>query len=222
MVMQAYKDVAKLGAPAAATIEVVAGVDLPGFTMTFSRNEEIFGEEEPADFIYRVVEGVARTVRILSDGRRQISAFHMAGDVFGLEMGEAHRFTAEAVSQCKIALIRRPALERVVERDISAARKVWALTSRDLHDAQDHLLLLARRSATERVCTFLLDIAARSARGDLVDLPMSRLDIADYLGLTIETVSRTLTQLEREGTIGLPNCRQVVLRDRPAIARDAA
>jgi CRP/FNR family nitrogen fixation transcriptional regulator len=146
----------------------------------------------------------------------------MPGDVFGLEMGETHRFTAEAVSPCKVALIRRPALDRVVERDINAARKVWALTSRDLHDAQDHLLLLARRSASERVCSFLLDIAARAGRGDLVDLPMSRLDIADYLGLTIETVSRTMTQLERDGVLSLPNCRQVVLHDRSAMMGDGA
>ncbi|MEO6339663.1 MAG: helix-turn-helix domain-containing protein [Caulobacteraceae bacterium] len=216
--MQVFKDVAKVGSPAFGGVELGTGLDLPGFTMTFARNEEIFGEEEPADFIYRVIEGVARTVRLLSDGRRQISSFHTAGDVFGMEWGEVHRFTAEAVTACKVAVIRRPALDRAVERDASAARTVLALTSRDLCDAQAHLLLLTRRSASERVCAFLLDLAARAGRGDLIDLPMSRLDIADYLGLTIETVSRSLTQLERDGVIGLPNCRQVVLRDRAAMA----
>ena len=215
--MQAYKDVAKVGSPAVGTVDVGSGLDLPGFVMTFSRNEEIFGEQEPADFVYRIVEGAARSMRVLSDGRRQISAFHLAGDVFGLEIGDVHRFTAEAVGDCKVALIRRPALERAVERDMAAARLMWTLTSQDLCEAQGHLLLLTRRSAAERVGAFLLDMAARMGRGDVFDLPMSRLDMADYLGLTIETVSRSLTQLERDGAIGLPTCRKVVIRDRAAL-----
>ena len=214
--MQVYKDVAKLGSPAAG-VEMGLGLDLPGFAMTFSRNEEIFGEEEPADFVYRIIEGAARTMRVLSDGRRQIAAFHLPGDVFGLEIGELHRFTAEAVTDCKVALVRRPVLDRAVERDAAAARRLWALTSRDLAEAQAHLMLLARRGAAERVGAFLVDLADRTGADDLVELPMSRLDIADYLGLTIETVSRTLTQFERDGSIELPSCRRVVLRNRAAL-----
>jgi CRP/FNR family transcriptional regulator, nitrogen fixation regulation protein len=216
--MQAYKDVAKFGSPMAAPDRMGLGVDLPGFTMTFSRNEEIFGEQEPADFVYRMVEGVARSMRVLSDGRRQIDAFHLPGDVFGLEIGAVHRFTAEAVSACKVALARRPALDRAVAQDAAAARMLWALTSHDLCEAQAHLLLLTRRSASERVCAFLLDMLDRTGGGHTVELPMSRLDIADYLGLTIETVSRTMTQLERDSLIALPSCRRVVVRDRAALA----
>jgi CRP-like cAMP-binding protein len=212
--MKAHHDVAKIGSPAGSAVELGFGIDLPGFTMTFSRNEEIFGEQEPADFVYQVVEGVARTMRVLSDGRRQISGFHLPGDVFGLEIGDVHRFTAEAVSDCKVALVRRPALDRAVQRDAACARRLWALTSRDLVDAQEHLMLLTRRSAAERVCAFLLDMAHRAGDSQAFDLPMSRLDIADFLGLTIETVSRTLTQLERDGAIELPSCRHVVIRAR--------
>jgi CRP/FNR family nitrogen fixation transcriptional regulator len=214
--MKAHHDVAKIGSPAG-SVEMGFGLDLPGFTMTFSRNEEIFGEQEPADFVYQLIEGTARVMRVLSDGRRQIGAFHLPGDVFGLEIGDVHRFTAEAVSDCRIALVRRPALDRAAERDAACARRLWALTSRDLADAQEHLMLLTRRSASERICAFLLDMSHRSGDADAFNLPMSRLDIADYLGLTIETVSRTLTQLERDGAIELPSCRHVVIRDRDGL-----
>jgi CRP/FNR family nitrogen fixation transcriptional regulator len=215
--MQVQKDIARCGTPSGGTVDMGRGLDLPGFIMTFSRNEEIFGEQEPADFVYQVVEGVARTMRVLSDGRRQISAFHQAGDVFGIELSDVHRFSAEAVTECRIALVRRPALDRAIARDTVAARSLWSLTSQTLADAQEHLLLLTRRSAAERVAAFLLDMAEASGDSRAIDLPMSRLDIADYLGLTIETVSRTLTQFERDGVIALPSSRHVVIRNRAAL-----
>jgi len=192
---------------------------LPGFVMAFSRNEEIFGEEESADFVYKVVSGAVRTVRILSDGRRQVGAFHLAGEIFGVELGETHRFSAEAVVDCKIALVRRSVVERAADQQAGAARELWALATRDLARLQDHMLLLGRKSANERVSAFLLEMADRTDRTDFVELPMSRADIADYLGLTIETISRTLSQLERDGSIALPSCRRVLLHDRAALAR---
>ncbi|MGH7024126.1 MAG: helix-turn-helix domain-containing protein [Caulobacteraceae bacterium] len=197
-------------------IEIANGLALPGFVMTFDPNEEIFGEEEPADFVYKVVSGAVRTTRLLSDGRRQIGAFHMAGDVFGLEAGETHRFSAEAIAPSEIALVRRVALDRAADRDTAAARELWALTSRELEDLQDHMLLLGRKNAAERVGSFLLKLARRGASA-IIELPMSRGDIADHLGLTLETVSRTLSQFARQQTISLPSARQVVVRNPAAL-----
>ena len=215
--IRSYHEAPATGAMGSRDVQVLAGLNLPGFVMSFSRNEELFGEEEPADFVYRVISGAVRTTRLLSDGRRQVAAFHLPGDVFGLELGEAHRFSAEAVADCEIALIRRSAVERLAEWDGAAARRLWRLTARDLEQLQDHMVLLGRKSAVERVAAFLLEMAERAPAGDGLDLPMSRTDIADYLGLTIETVSRTLTQLERDGMIALPTSRHIVLHDRAGL-----
>jgi len=184
------------------------------FTMRFSRNEEIFAEEEEADFVYQVVSGAVRDVRIMSDGRRQIGAFHLPGDVFGLECGDRHRYSAEAVVDAEMALVRRSVLDKAADADGAAARRLWAITSGDLQRLQDHMLLLGRKSAIERVASFLASMARRGALDTVVDLPMSRTDIADYLGLTIETVSRTLTQLERDHAISISGSRHIVLHDR--------
>lgn len=198
-------------------VELAPGVELSCSILRFSRNEEIFAEEEDADFVYKVLRGAVRDVRILSDGRRQIGAFHLAGEVFGLECGEHHRYSTEAVVDCEIALVRRSVLDEFVERDARAARKLWGLTARDLQRLQDHMLLLGRKSAIERVAAFLIDLSSKGPTADAIDLPMSRSDIADYLGLTIETVSRTLTQLERERAISMPSARHIVLHERLAL-----
>jgi len=132
-------------------VELATGVSLPCSILQFARNEEIFAEEEDADFVYKVISGTVRDVRILSDGRRQVGAFHLAGEVFGLDCGESHRYSAEAVVDCEIALVRRSALDKAVDADGAAARKLWGLTSRDLQQLQDHMLLLGRKSAVERV-----------------------------------------------------------------------
>lgn len=200
-------------------VEIFPGFTLSGFTMRFERNEEIFGEEEEADFAYKVVSGAARTFRVLSDGRRQVVGFHLAGEIFGLERGALHRFSAEAVSDCVVTLVRRSALDKAAAADGGAARWLWGLASHEMERLQDHALLLGRKTATERVAAFLLEMAERSPAVGGVDLPMSRSDIADYLGLTVETVSRTLTQLERDHTIAIPSSRKILLQDRGALAQ---
>jgi CRP/FNR family transcriptional regulator, nitrogen fixation regulation protein len=191
-------------------------IDTMGASMTFARNNEIYGEGEPADFVYNVVSGAVRTSRILADRRRQIGSFHLAGDVFGLEVGKEHTFSAEAVSETKVLVIKRSALVGLASRDGEVARELWTLTGRELARAQERIVLLIK-SAQERVVAFLLEMAERRPAGEAIELPMSRQDIADYLGLTIETVSRTLTALESEAAIALPNSRRVLLRNRPAL-----
>lgn len=193
-------------------------VELMGALMPFARNSEIYGENEPADYLYKVVGGTVRTYKVLFDGRRQIGGFHLAGDIFGFETGEEHTFSAEAITDCKILVIKRSTVIALAARDNDIARQMWALTARELQRVQDHIMVLIK-SAQERVAGFLLEMADRVSGGGAVELPMSRQDIADYLGLTIETVSRTLTQLEKTAAIELPTSRRIVLRNRSALKR---
>ena len=196
----------------------VGAIELMGTAMPFARNAEIYGENEPADYLYKVVSGAVRTYKVLVDGRRQIGAFYLPGDIFGLESGAEHSCSAEAITDSRIVVIKRSAVVALAARDNEVARQMWALTARELQRAQDRILVLIK-SAQERVAGFLLEMASRTAGSVAIELPMSRQDIADYLGLTIETVSRTLTQLEKAATIELPSSRRVLLRNRSALTR---
>jgi CRP/FNR family nitrogen fixation transcriptional regulator len=193
-------------------------IDSMGAPMTFRRNAEIYGENEPADYLYKLASGAVRTSKLRSDGRRQIGAFYLPGDVFGLENGEMHRFSAEAITDSKVLVIKRSAITALAARDNHVARELWSVTSRELERVQEHLTVLVK-SAEERVVGFLLELAKRAPGATQVQLPMSRQDIADYLGLTIETVSRTLTRLEGLSAIALPSARCVVLRDQATLGR---
>jgi len=159
-----------------------------------------------------------RTYKVLNDGRRQIGAFYLAGDIFGLEVGSEHTFSAEAIVDCKILVIKRSTVVNLAARETDVARQLWAMTASELQRVQDHIMLLIK-TAQERVAGFLLEMAKRAPAGNEIDLPMSRQDIADYLGLTIETVSRTLTQLENSAAIAVPSSRRIVLRNRAALTR---
>ena len=205
-------------APLAATVKQTGTIELMGACMSFARNSEIYGENEPADYLYKVVSGTVRTYKVLVDGRRQIGAFYLPGDIFGLETGDEHTFSAEAIGDCKIIVIKRSAVLALAARDNDVARQMWALTARELHRVQEHSLVLIK-SAEERVAGFLLEMADRGAGGGTVELPMSRQDIADYLGLTIETISRTLKHLEDAATIEVPKRRRILLRNRSALRR---
>ncbi|MBX9776502.1 MAG: helix-turn-helix domain-containing protein [Xanthobacteraceae bacterium] len=204
--------------PPVRTDPLASSIELIGAPMSFARNEEIYGEKEPADYLYKVVSGTVRTYKVLSDGRRQIGAFYLPGDIFGLETGDEHTFSAEAITVAKVLVIKRSAVVALAARDNGVARQLWTLTSRELERVQDRILLLIK-TAQERVASFLLEMADRIQSTNEVELPMSRQDIADYLGLTIETVSRTLTQLENAAVIALPASRRVVLRNRAALSR---
>jgi CRP/FNR family nitrogen fixation transcriptional regulator len=187
-----------------------------GAPMSFGRNAEIYGDGEPADYLYKVVSGAVRTSKILADGRRQIGAFYVPGDIFGIEAADEHTSSGETIVESKVLVIKRSALVGRAAHDNDLARELWALTGRELARVQDHVLLLIK-TAQERVAGFLLEMADRGPNDEAVELPMSRQDIADYLGLTIETVSRTLTGLESAATIALPSSRRVVLRNRAAL-----
>jgi len=193
-------------------------IELMGAVMPFARNAEIYGENEPAEYLYKVVGGAVRTYKVLNDGRRQIGAFYLPGDVFGLEIGSVHSFSAEAISECKVMLIKRSTLVALAARSHDVANQLWTMTAKELQRAQGHIMLLIK-TAQERVAGFLLEMASRAPACNTVELPMSRQDIADYLGLTIETVSRTLTQLENSAAISVPSSRRIVLRNQAALTR---
>jgi CRP/FNR family nitrogen fixation transcriptional regulator len=180
-----------------------------GAVLHFRADREIFADGESADTFFKVVSGTVRTCKFLNDGRRQIEAFYGPGDVFGFERDGIHHLSAEAVSECNLVAYRRRGVEAAFAEDGELARQLLNYALHSATDAQSHALLLGRRGAAEKVAAFLLEWMGRSGEPALAALPMSRQDMADYLGLTIETVSRTLSQFEREGLISIPNARQI-------------
>jgi CRP/FNR family nitrogen fixation transcriptional regulator len=170
-----------------------------GPVQRFGQDQEIYGEGDPANAFFKVVSGVVRTCKFLSDGRRQIDAFYIAGDIFGLEAGTEYTLSAEAVCDCSIVSYRQRG--KLAANDASLSHQFFSYAMRSLARAQEHALLLGRRSAVEKVAAFLIEWAGYSPDSKVISLAMTRQDIADYLGLTIETVSRTLSQLERDSFI---------------------
>lgn len=206
--------------PAAEARGLSGAFEMFAAPMNFGRDEEIYGEGEPAEYLYQVVRGAVRATKMLEDGRRQIGAFYRAGDFFGLEAGDDHSFSAEAICTSVVRLAKRSSIVAMAARDTTLAAELWASTARSLRGAQDHMLLLGRKTAEERLATFLMSLAGAAANGQIVvELPMSRQDIADYLGLTIETVSRTFTKLEDTATIALPSSRRIVVRSPSGLQR---
>ena len=200
-------------------VSLSSSVGMIGASVPFARNMEIYGEDESAEYLYKVVSGIVRTYKVLNDGRRQIGSFYLPGDIFGLEFGGEHTFSAEAVADSKIQVIKRSAVIALAARNKEIARQLWRMTATELQHAQNHIMLLVK-TAQERVVGFLLEMAERIGVSEF-DLPMSRQDIADYLGLSIETVSRTVSQLENSGAIAVPTSRprHIVLRSRGALNR---
>lgn len=186
----------------------------------YKKGAEIYGEKEPADYVYQVRMGAVRSHKLLSDGRRQIGAFHLAGDIFGLENGGQHRFTAEAIVDTGVRLIKRHSLEVVAENDAVVAKNLLSMTTDNLQHAEDHMLLLGRKTSLERVAAFLIEMDQRLSAAGVMALPMSRRDIADYLGLTLETVSRAISHLHGLGILGFigNSQRQIVLLNRQQLA----
>lgn len=189
-------------------------------TIAIAANAEVFGEGDPANHLYRVESGVIRICRYLVDGERQISAFHFPGDVFGLEAEDFHRFAAEAVTPASVTSI---ALHDALAPDGcgGATGELWRIALRSLSETLEHMMA-SRRSAAARVAIFVLKMAERQPGCEEIPLPMSRSDIADYLDMTIETVSRTLTQFREEGVIRLASARRILILDPHALNGIAA
>ncbi|MBX3485851.1 helix-turn-helix domain-containing protein [Phenylobacterium sp.] len=194
--------------------------DRHGVRMAYARNEEIYAQDDAVELLYRVVRGVVRTSRVTADGRRQVGAFYYPGDLFGLEPGPDHRFGAEALDDCEILVVRRSAV-RAAAGDAELDRAILEAQRLEMERLQDHVVMLGRKSARERVASFLMSIAQRGG-DDHADLAMGRQDMADYLGLTIETVSRMLTQLQGEAIVAFPSSRRFEIRKWTALEALAA
>jgi CRP/FNR family transcriptional regulator, nitrogen fixation regulation protein len=192
-----------------------------GVVRSYPRKSQIIREDEAADHVYEVVSGTVCTCKMLREGRRQIAGFYFAGDIFGLESAKQHAVAVEAITSAQVRIFKKRALNALASSNLEVADRLLALTTRELARKQDHLLLLLSATAEERIICFLIEMTQRASprEDDRIDLPMSRRDIADYLGLTIETVSRTLWDLERRGAIKIKGYRSVVLR-RPRQAAD--
>lgn len=196
------------------TTPVMAGVmEQIGIRMDFAKGSEIFGQDEDTDLLHSVVKGAVRTTRLLRDGRRQIGDFYFDGDLVGVETGAVHRFSAEALADCSIRVARRSAC-RMAYRAGAFDGALLEATQRELERTQNHLLALEHKSACERVASFLLAFAHRK-RADFLSLPMGRQDIADYLDLTIETVSRMVSHLQSLQVVEFKGSREfrVIRRD---------
>jgi len=174
-------------------------------TSFYPSGTEIYAQGGKAGNLYQVEFGCVRVYRMLADGRRQISAFHLSGEIFGFEAHSVHHFFAEAIGAVGVRIL-------MPVQGVDMSPQILPLALQGLVRAQEHLLVLGRQSAVERVAAFLLDMAERQGGLVRIELPMSRTDIADYLGLTIETVSRVFSRLKEKGAIRLISLRSIEIR----------
>jgi CRP/FNR family transcriptional regulator, nitrogen fixation regulation protein len=176
---------------------------------------------KPVEYLYQVKSGAVRSYKLLPDGRRQVIGFHLPGDIFGVENGGQHRFTTEAITETIVCLTKRRNIVEEHGGRATAINNLVRLVTSNLQHAEEHMLLLGRKTALEKVAAFLVEMDDRPAATGVVILPMTRRDIADYLGLTVETVARIMTQLKTLNLltfIGPSNNREIVLRDRAKLA----
>jgi CRP/FNR family transcriptional regulator len=192
--------------------DVLAAIRDAGQLVFVKPGQALFSAGDAADGVFVVVSGLVRTCIMLPDGRRQILGFHEAGDLLGVTLAEHHSHSAEAVSSAKLQSVSRIWLQSLLVLQPHLCLSLIPPASHSIEAARRHLVLLGRMTARERLCTFLLE----RLMGEVgtITLPMSRLDIADYLGLTIETVSRTVTQLRMEGVIHTTTAHIVEVADR--------
>jgi len=199
-------------------LDALIALEHIGMRRSFTRDEEIYAEGDRSDCWFRVVAGTVRSCKLLADGRRHIPEFFFAGDSFGLDAADERFASAEAVGDVVVMRYPRGATERLLDERPELARRMCSATLRGLTHAHARMLLLGRMTATERVASFLLELAERRDAKRAVELPMSRYDIADYLGLTIETVSRVLSAFKRDGAIAVPSPHRIEFRDRNMLA----
>ena len=188
---------------------------------SLSSGGALFWEGDQAGQIFDVLEGVLRVYKILPDGRRAIMGFVYPGDVLGVSFQDRYLFSAEAVTAVKVRRFSRAQFFSLVNESPDLRPQLFALLCDEMSAAQDQMLLLGRKCAEERVVSFLLSVHRKCGEGVEIELPMSQLDMADYLGLTIETVSRMMTSLSRRGLIHATGRHRIALRRLSAL-RDIA
>lgn len=185
--------------------------------ITVAASQPLFDEGDTAIYFYKLVTGSIRLVKIVADGHRQICDFHLPGDLVGFSNAAEHEFSAEAIQDCVLIRYRRRETDTLITSDPAFACELQALTAKGLHSAYSHMVRLCHRSAHDRLAWFLLAMENRSQSDDgWIELPMTRVDIADYLGLAHETVSRAFTQLKKSKVIVEPTLNRIKLVNREA------
>jgi CRP/FNR family transcriptional regulator len=194
-------------------------------TVAIASRRMIFVETAPAKNIFNVTDGVVKIYKTMPDGRRQVTGFLFPGDFLGLVHNESYAYSAETVTETKVCQFARSQLEALLAELPNLEQRLLGMASHELAAAQDHMVLLGRKSATERVASFLLMLSKAAARqghsGNPVTVPMARADVADYLGLTVETVSRTLARLNLQHLVHLMGDKKVHLVDPAALYKIA-
>jgi len=192
--------------------------------VSFAAGQEVVGEGDPTESFFLVMRGLFRAVKFTRDGRRQVFAFYLPGDICGLEPGPTHKLSVEAVDRAAMAVLPRQACRLRMDVDPRLNAALFEVATRALTLSIDHMLMIGRSSAEERLAWFLMMIRSRLGPfgANVVELAMQRQDIADYLGLTIETVSRTFTQFRERGLITLPRKRRVEILRLDALRRLAS
>jgi CRP-like cAMP-binding protein len=190
----------------------------------FRRNETIFNKGDRTTCAYRVVSGLVRICAYTTDGRRQIFSFRKPGEFFGFLQGVEYTVTAEATCKTTLARYLQPQLDALIEASAGIRHYFTAVTLREQHALYEHMIMLGRQTAIQRLARFLQEFAGPAGHGAsrLVRLPMSRQDIADYLGLTAETVCRSFHELNSQGAIVLLDAQRVQLRGPQTLERMAA
>lgn len=197
-------------------------LDAAATKLDFEPDETILFESDPADHAFNITEGVVRVSKMLPDGRRQITGFLHPGDFLGLSYQDSYAYSAEAVTPVKVCRFRRGELNRIMRDYPDLEHRLLSMASNELALAHERMLLLGRKSAAEKVASFLLSLPRHEARANEIDLPMTRGDIADYLGLTLETVSRTLSGFVRQQIVRNLSPRVVVILDMARLSALAA
>lgn len=183
--------------------------------------QDIFVEGDRAAYVYEIVEGTVAAYRILPDGERHVMSFYFAGDILGYCCGRSYAMSAHSITAVRLRRIPVAALERMIDSEPELARRLLRLAAEELTATRDHLVCIAAKSAEAKMASFLIALSRRNqATGqnptELL-LPMTRIDIGDYLGLTVETVSRTLTKMKQAGVISLPRASRVLLKNLSAL-----
>jgi CRP/FNR family transcriptional regulator len=190
-------------------------------TQRIDAHQTIFSEGDQAANMFNVTAGTVKLYKLLPDGRRQITGFLFSGDFMGLAVNDRFAYSAETITATSVCRFPRRKMEQLMEEFPKLQRRLFSLASNELAAAQDQMLLLGRKTAKEKIASFLLTLAQRAVRrgqkDNPVHVPMSRADIADYLGLTTETVSRTFTQLKASGMIRLIEGSKIQIVEKPQL-----
>jgi CRP-like cAMP-binding protein len=191
----------------------LGALDRLGTVVALGREDPLFHEADSADCYFRVVSGAIRSCKLLTDGRRHVGEFFLPGDFIGLDADASYMFTAEAVTDTTVLRYSRRHVDALAWQEPRIGRSLLKIVCHGLLVAQQQMVLLGRKTADERIASFILGLAERGGAPNRVSLPMSRSDIGDHLGLTMETVSRALSQLKKDGVIELTRTHELIIRD---------